>query len=312
MLTLPDLKEKQILFIQTDKDCKNKIKFWNNNIKFYKNEEVVNQTTCSRIFSIFIVGDISITSYLVKNCQNYGISIFLLDYKFREYGNILAQTEGNYLLRSKQYLFSDDLNFSRNLISNKIINQFYLICKNPSTFVERIKNVKNYQELLGIEGSASKEFFIEYFGPMKWKTRLPQTRIDVPNFLLDIGYYYLFNFIDSTLRLFGFDTYKGIYHQLFFQRRSLACDIMEPFRFIVERQILKSFNLKHIQLKDFQFKNGKFELKSKENYKYCKIFCESILEHRTEIYEYIKRFYYCMLNDKQSYPVFVLKDNKVC
>ena len=58
-----------------------------------------------------------------------------------------------------------------------------------------------------------------------------------------------FNCMDSLLRLYGFDTYKGFYHKLFFQRKSLACDVMEPFRCVIDKQILKAFNLGQIDEK---------------------------------------------------------------
>ena len=52
---------------------------------------------------------------------------------------------------------------------------------------------------------------------------------------MDIGYTYLFNFIDALLRLYGFDTYLGFYHKEFYQRKSLVCDVVEPFRCIIDK-----------------------------------------------------------------------------
>lgn len=40
-------------------------------------------------------------------------------------------------------------------------------------------------------------------------------KCDPLNTLMDIGYTYLFNFADAHLRLYGFDTYMGVYHQVF-------------------------------------------------------------------------------------------------
>ena len=77
---------------------------------------------------------------------------------------------------------------------------------------------------------------------------------------MDIGYTQIFNFIDSILRLYGFDTYKGVYHKLFFARKSLACDIEEPFRSIIDKALLKAHNLNQINPDDFVFEKGGFKL----------------------------------------------------
>jgi CRISPR-associated protein Cas1 len=62
------------------------------------------------------------------------------------------------------------------------------------------------------------------------------------------------------LRLYGFDVYKGFYHKLFFNRKSLASDIMEPFRCVIDKALLKAFNLKQINEKDFKIVDGRYVL----------------------------------------------------
>ncbi len=133
---------------------------------------------------------------------------------------------------------------------------------------------------------------------------MPRTKVDVPNFLLDIGYTVLFNFIDSILRLHGFDTYKGIYHQLFFQRKSLSCDIMEPFRCIIDRALLKGFNLGAIKQEHFKLVKSRYTLPYEHNRAYIGLFLDAIMGQKEEIFKYIKEFYFCILNDKSDYPFF--------
>ena len=50
------------------------------------------------------------------------------------------------------------------------------------------------------------------------------------------------------------DIYKGkegVYHRLWFKRKSLICDLMEPFRCIVDRTIRTAINRKQFSEKDF-------------------------------------------------------------
>ena len=318
MISLPDFKEKQILCVNTLYDQKASIQFSNDNIVFLKDDKVVNRASCHKVFVIFIAGDISITSRIIKEGLSHGISFFLMKHNFETYAEIPAKAEGNYLLRMKQYSFDEDFDLmvSKNLVKNKIENQLLLLknydliqdlneIKNP--IFKQIDEVRDNQEILGIEGSMSRRFFAMYFAKIGWYKRMPRVKPDAINVLMDMGYIYLFNFIDSILRLHGFDTYKGHYHKLFFQRKSLSCDIIEPFRCIIDRQILKSFNLKQINLKDFKVVNKKVVLDFEHSKKYSEIFFEAIMENKEEIFSFVQKFYRFIMDQKKEFPEFKIK-----
>lgn len=317
MLQLPDFKQKQIIFIQTGNefDC-NKLRFSNDNLVLCKDDKRIKQISCHNMLALFIQGDASITTVLISKLLRFGVSIFLVSRNFRLYASIGAMAEGNYLLRHNQYYFDDDLNFAKNLVKNKIFNQLSLMksvkgdyfkkkskLKISKELGEKIMSASNIHELLGIEGSFSRQYFSVVFENIDWYRRMPRTKVDVNNVLLDMGYTLLFNFVDCLLRLHGFDTYKGIYHQLFFQRKSLTCDIMEPLRVIIDKALVKAYNLKQINQKDFVFNKSAYALKYTENQKYLSIFFNSILENKIEIFKYIKEFYFSMLNGDKNYPV---------
>lgn len=314
MLTLPDFKQKQILFIKTDRTTENKIRFHNDNIVFEKDNKVKNQTSCHKVFAVFIIGHISITSELIKRGIEHGISFFLLKDNFDCYASINSVANGNYLLRKRQYLIdkNTELLISKNIVLNKILNQFRLLKsrgKKLNTDFNDIESViqksTNLETLRGIEGNISREFFNKYFEEMGWFARMPRVKPDAPNFLLDMGYTFLFNFIDTLLNLFGFDTYKGCYHQLFFQRKSLTCDIVEPFRGIIDREVLKIFSLKIFDEKDFKIKDGKVQSSYDKSQKYALCFFNAIMKNKEEIYTYIRNFYHFMMDSsKYQFPHF--------
>jgi len=146
-------------------------------------------------------------------------------------------------------------------------------------------------------------YFGEYFKDISWRRRAPRTKEDLPNFLMDMGYTFLFNFVDSVLRLHGFDTFKGFYHRLFFQRRSLACDLMEPFRPLIDKQILKSFNLKQVKENDFKVENGAHKLPFENNAKYDQIFLECLMDNKEMIFNYVHNFYRSVMDPvKNEFP----------
>jgi CRISPR-associated protein Cas1 len=168
-------------------------------------------------------------------------------------GNAL---QGNYILREKQYNNPNELEMAKLLIKNKAENQLILLqeirgksdelkqdIKTIKEIISKMETVNADDSLRGLEGNASKYFFSHYFSELKRYKRMPRTRNDIINFLLDIGYSFLYNFVEANLCLYGFDVYKGIYHKLFYERKSLVCDIVEPFRCIIDKKIRKMYNL---------------------------------------------------------------------
>jgi len=321
MLQLPDFIQKQIIIVEPRVGSGiSDLKFKNENVVLYRDGKIVNQVSIHKVFGIFLIGEMTITSVLIKKVKKAGVSIFMLNSRYEEYASICSQAEGNYILRNHQYHFSDELNFAKNIVKNKAYNQLALLQEEyPAKFkkqsrisaykevISKVDAATSLNQLLGIEGSLSKSFFKQYFKEMKWYKRMPRSKIDSMNVLMDIGYNLLFNFTDSLLRLHGFDTYKGIYHQLFFQRKSLSCDIMEPFRCVIDGAILKAFHLGQIDEKDFLFSKGQYFLSFEQSRKYMKIFLDALMDNKEEIFAYVKEFYFCMLNQKGDYPFYKFK-----
>lgn len=321
MLTAPDFEKKQIAFINTAKfeDCH--LSFRNENIVITTQEGTKEKIPLQLLVAIFLYGETTLTSRLIAQCSKNGVSLFLLDRSFRMYASVCPYAEGNYLLRQKQYALSKEKehNIAKYIVENKMGNQVALLrsvekktiqeialLEKKQIWKEKIQNANDIAQLRGIEGNIGKIYFREYFGTIDWYKRIPRGKIDENNILLDMGYSYLFHFVDSLLRLFGFDTYKGVYHQLFFQRKSLACDIMEPFRCIIDRSLLKIHTLKIFDENDFQVKNGMYQLSYTKGSKYSKVFLEAIMKNKNDIYEYTKGYYYHILNDDE-YPKFIIR-----
>jgi CRISPR-associated protein Cas1 len=314
MLSLPDFREKQILFVRVSDVQLDKLRFNNENICWTNDGDIENQLSCYKVLALFVIGNCSITSVLIRNCRKMGVSLFLMKDNFELYAKVLSMADGNYLLRQKQYaaMPKDELAMARQLIVNKIQNQSALLDKNKHATAKKelrgywvkAERVESHKELLGIEGSASRLFFAAYFFECNWRRRLPRTKFDSVNTLLDIGYTLLFNLADALLALFGFDNYKGFYHKLYFQRRSLACDIMEPFRCIIDKQIIKSKHLGQIDEKDFRIIHGRYELDYSKQSKYLKIFAGALMERKEEIYCYVRQFYHHILTGEKEFPVF--------
>lgn len=321
MLSLPDFMEKSIIVCFATEG--QTLSFKNDNAVIKnKDGDIVLQHSCYRIFSLWIVGHTSITTGILQRSKRFGFSIILFTYSFRIMGVWNAGAEGNFLLREKQYNYQG-LEIAWHIVKNKINNQIGLLkeirekTEDQKVLINEIESYlhQNDQDLdlkkiLGIEGITTKLFFKEWFKGVPWSGRKPRTKIDITNTLLDIGYTYLFNLIDAMLNLYGFDVYRGVYHRNFYQRKSLVCDIVEPFRCIIDKQIKKAYNLGQIKQEDFTERKGQYTLNFDKNKEYTGWMLESIMKYKKDIFLYVQSYYRAFMQNKpiDQYPEFHIRE----
>ena len=258
-----------------------------------------------KILAVFIIGHATITTPLVEKCRKYGVYLAVLKPNLRPVFTYGIDAEANYLLREKQYKHNnDDLVIPSLIVLNKVQNQRKLLINTRrkdeltikavntcDTAAALIAEVKTFHDLMGIEGWVAKDFFSAYFQDLDWKQRQPRLKCDEINVTLDIGYTLLFNYIEAFARMFGFDLYCGIYHRQWFKRKSLVCDLMEPFRCIIDRETRKAFNLNHFKKEHFKEIKNEFMLKHEYNMLYYKTFFEALIEYKTDVFQFIQHYY---------------------
>lgn len=318
MISTADFLEKQIAIINSDQ--RKDLFLRNENIVVKQNNKIVNQLSCSKLFCLFIVGDCTISTKLVDKLLSYQVNIYYLKDNLKPRFLLGTALEGNYILRSKQYNPTiDNFTIARQIICNKIANQLILLkeLRNKDDKIQQAINiikdtyskatqVDNSDSLRGLEGTAAKVFFSSYFQELGRYKRMPRTRNDIINLLMDIGYSMIYNIVEANLNLYGFDIYKGVYHTLFFERKSLVCDLVEPFRCLIDRQIRKIYNLKQINEKEFKFSQQEYSILLEHRAKYMKLLLAPILEHKQAIFEYIKNYYRCIMSDDTTLQAFYI------
>ena len=119
---------------------------------------------------------------------------------------------------------------------------------------------------------------------------------------------HLFNFIECFLRMYGFDLYVGVFHRLWFKRKSLVCDVMEPFRCIIDRAVRTAYHRKQISVKDFTIEKGEYRLKRELSQYYYKVFVEALMSYKMDIFLFIQSYYRAFMRNAptQAYPQFSL------
>lgn len=321
-MSYPDFQEKTIVVVFTGEG--QRFSFQNDNlIVTDADEKVILQTTCYRMLALWIVGHCIITSGLLERSKKFAFPVYLLSVNFRCIGVWSTPTDGNFLLREKQYKYQG-LDIAGHIVKNKIRNQVILlesIRKKDENLKHSLELMRDYenqidrldklQELLGMEGVSSRLFFSEWYAVIDWKGRKPRAKRDMVNVLMDIGYTFLFYLVENMLNLYGFDIYKGTYHQFFYQRKSLVCDLVEPFRCIVDKQIKNACNLNQIKKEDFDVKKGQYFLKHEKSKEYTRWLLQAIIDYKEDIFLYVQGYYRAFIREKDisDYPVFIINQS---
>lgn len=217
---------------------------------------------------------------LMYACAKYGIGLSFLS----ENGHFLARssgkTNGNVLVRRRQYRFADDgkisLKLASSIVAAKISNSRKVLERflrdypeSPDcTRVKEASNILNYAKseavnardadtLRGTEGNASRVYFSVFNAlilrpDFEFDGRNRRPPKDKVNALLSFAYTVLANDIQSALESAGIDSYVGFYHTDRPGRASLALDIMEEFRaYLGDRFVLSLINRNMISPEDF-------------------------------------------------------------
>ncbi len=273
-----------------------------------------------KILFLIVIGHTTITTALIEKCNKYKIPLLVMKPNFRSvyyFGNF---ADANFLLRKRQHTqpkFRMDI--AHKLVRNKLSNQINLLKKTRrkdqltitaiSTIEQAIIHCDEksmLRELMALEGRSAKTYFAAYFSDFNWKGRAPRVKRDAYNACLDIGYTFLFNFMENMCRLFGFDLYVGVYHQLWFKRKSLVCDLIEPFRCIVDHHFRKAFNYGTFKVSDFEITNKAYRLKIGLHAKYTQEFYTAIINYKLDMFKYVQAYYRAFMGEKsiELYPVF--------
>jgi CRISPR-associated protein Cas1 len=192
MLTEPKFMHSKIVVVMAGNS--EKLSFKNDNlIVTDRDDNIKLQCSCYKIFAVFVVGGMSITTGIIERSKRFGFSIVFFSAGFRVYQTINFRTEGNTLLRQKQYSTPYSLAIAQSIISNKIENQVEMLKKLREKDSEgisilkrnltQVSEAKDIQTAMGFEGVCAKAYFNRIFEEFDWKGRKPRIKHDPTNLL---------------------------------------------------------------------------------------------------------------------------------
>ncbi len=250
------------------------------NIVCKKDNEVKLRLPLANIESVVCFSYIGCSPALMGKCAGHGIPISFISPSGHFLARVEGRSRGNVFLRKSQFeMFSDPPAILRqNTVAAKLANTRSVIKRTVRDYpetdadgalsgcVDRLKdciaavyNTTVYETILGIEGSGAKAYFdifdkliIKQKEDFNFIERTKRPPLDRVNALLSFLYTVLTSEYASALESVGLDSYMGYYHALRPGRASLACDLMEESRCVVERFVLTLINLKIIKAGDFE------------------------------------------------------------
>jgi len=226
--------------------------------------------------SLILMGNVEITNSAITLILRRGIDCVFMTKDGRYKGRIVGRGSKNIILRIAQFKFllneENCIPIARAIVKGKIYNQRMVLMRvqrqikdeqiakdlaKMRMLIEKLDEIKQFDEILGTEGEASRIYF-SHFGkcirnPDFWfdgRNRRPPK--DPVNACLSFGYSLLQMVLEGIILETGLDPYLGAFHKPEYGRPSLVLDLMEEFRpVVVDSLVLRLINRKQLSPAEF-------------------------------------------------------------
>lgn len=179
---------------------------------------------------------VSISAYLLKELADNKINIIFCDEKHNPFGEVVPyyskHNTSKMIKEQIKWKVSDKDKVWAEIVKNKIMNQALLLKKTKSP---KYKLILSYIDEVvdgdktNREGHAAKVYFNALFG-----NDFVRNSDDSINAALNYGYAILLSTINKEIINNGYLTQLGIHHKNEFNEFNLTCDLMEPFRIVID------------------------------------------------------------------------------
>lgn len=216
---------------------------YKNRFLMVKSDEDEKYIHLSEIDTIIVDSiSVSISTYLLKELSDNKINIIFCDEKHNPFGELSSfysrHNTSKKIVEQIAWLDKDKNQLWMRIVKNKIMNQALLLNKIKSNkynlLLDYVNNVLPGDKT-NREGHSAKVYFNELFG--RNFTRNDDNEI---NAALNYGYSIILSTINKEVVSNGYLTQLGIHHKNEFNQFNLSCDLMEPFRVIIDDFVYKN------------------------------------------------------------------------
>jgi len=292
-----------------------------NTLAFYTAQGRQNSIPFQLINRVIIKGHCLLDAQLLgKLAENDITTVILSSKKTRSMAVIPAKYHNDAKTRIKQYRLAqnkkEQLVASKLLIKAKLLRQYRLIgllsIKKPDKrkmffdsrsvikkLIEQIKVAENKASLRGIEGAGAKQYFQCYCSGFKSKwnfhNRNKRPPKDPINSVLSFAYTLLHARCVQSIHTVGLDPLIGFFHELDYARYSLASDMMEPLRPIIDKFVWELFKDDIFSQPDFEHQNNSCLLNKEGRKKFYPVF-EMMIKQKQKLLNQLARYMVNYLN----------------
>ena len=226
---------------------------------------------------------ISLTCALISELIKNNVKIIFCDEKHNPESELLAYHNSyNSAKRIRQQIQWDEkvqhAVWSK-IIENKILNQAKLL--REQNLIKEEEMLMKYSteivenDLTNREGHAAKVYFNALFG-----LDFGRRNEHIINGALNYGYAILLSCFNREITRMGYLTQIGIWHKNEYNAFNLSCDLIEPFRVLIDRIVVNMDKNKEIKSQILNIFNIKIKIDNKLQYleNAISIYCQSIIE----------------------------------
>lgn len=239
-------------------------------VQIYQKDRLLHHQPWTTLHSLSLVGTQHITTPALKHAMKNEVAVHFIESSGNYLGSTVSQRwQKNRLSLVKAQLNCDKalaLNIAQSLVVARIrhikevlrqksVNDSEKCRETLSRLQRRAPFSKNINQLLGIEGYATRAYYrqMRKLIDEKWqfdgRNRRPPR--DPINAMLSLGYSMLYAHTKAMIAADGLHPDIGLYHQDKPGHAALASDLMEPFRHLVEQSCWKLINTGILTPDDF-------------------------------------------------------------
>lgn len=243
----------------------------------YENDERIATIPLAPIDRLYIKGDMKLQASLLAKLGEQNIGVVFLSGRKNTPSLFLPQAHNDARRRFAQYQLMEHHLFCESISQKLICLKLQMQKKTLSQLISFKQEKKGMLEnkireldvliyrlsahsidlasLRGVEGRAAAIYFdaLSQYLPesLGFDGRNRRPPKDPVNAMLSLGYTLLHS--DAVLACYGagLDPYLGFYHSLDFGRESLACDLIEPLRPLLDYWVIRCFQQRVVRIEHF-------------------------------------------------------------
>lgn len=222
---------------------------------------------------------VSITAALIIELAKRKIKLIFCDEKRSPYCDCMpfynAYNTSGCVKEQASWSDANKKNVWTSVVYNKILNQYIFLNELKLNECELLKSYLSEIELDDVtnrEGHAAKVYFNALYGQM-----FKRGNSDAVNSAMNYGYAIILSAFNREIVSQGYITQLGIFHCSEFNQYNLSCDLMEPYRILVDRVVYSNMN----DVFDSEFKHKLISILS----------CQVIIDNKKEYLQNAIRIY---------------------